>query len=162
MHGQIHTGIHAHIVIDLTCLAHVQDLAMKSAWESSRGPEQDTETEAEREKERGRLLSPDKILLFICPTLSFPSSLHTSLLYHLLFLSYFFGNHVKPSQAYQVNAACQSLWNPNIGQTRYLMPDLATPQCLKQTGCTWIISDPDLQSVRSVQLSMKVKERAND
>lgn len=79
MHGQIHMQIQAHIVIELACLARIQGLAMKSAWESSRGPEQDTETETEREKERGRLPSPDKIPLFICPTLSFPPPLHTSL-----------------------------------------------------------------------------------
>lgn len=72
------TGTHSHTV-ELACLAHVQGLAMKSAWESSRGPGQDTETETEREKERGRLLSPDKIPLFICPTLSVPPPLHTSL-----------------------------------------------------------------------------------
>lgn len=52
MHGQIHTEIHARIVIDLACLAHVQDLTMKSAWESSRVPEQDTEKETETERER--------------------------------------------------------------------------------------------------------------
>lgn len=79
MHGQIHIQIKAHIVIELACLAHVQGLAMKSAWESSRGPEQDTETETEREKERGRLSSLDKIPLFIFQTLSFPPPLHTSL-----------------------------------------------------------------------------------
>lgn len=79
MHGQIHTHIQAHIVIELACLANVQGPAMKSAWESSRGAEQDTETETEREKERERLPSPDKIPLFICSTLSFPPPLHTSL-----------------------------------------------------------------------------------
>ncbi len=51
-HGQIQTQIQAHIAIELACLAHVQGLAMKSAWESSGGPEQDTETETEREKEK--------------------------------------------------------------------------------------------------------------
>lgn len=50
MYGQIHTQIQAHIVIELACLAHVQGLAMKSAWESSRGPEQDTERVTERGK----------------------------------------------------------------------------------------------------------------
>lgn len=50
MHVQIHTQIQAHIATELACLAHVQGLAMKSAWESSRGPEQDTETEKERKR----------------------------------------------------------------------------------------------------------------
>lgn len=52
MHGQIHTQIQAHILVELACLAHVQGLAMKSAWESSRGPGQDTETETGRKRER--------------------------------------------------------------------------------------------------------------
>lgn len=36
----------------LAYLAQVQDLAMKSAWESNRGSEQDTEIETERKKKR--------------------------------------------------------------------------------------------------------------
>lgn len=40
-----------HTVVQPICLAQVQNPAMKSAWESSGGPEQDIETETEREKE---------------------------------------------------------------------------------------------------------------
>lgn len=86
------------IAIELACLARVQGLAMKSAWESSGGPEQDTETETERERERGRLSSPDKIPLFICrPSPSLLPSIHP-FLYHQPFLFYFNGNQAKPFQ----------------------------------------------------------------
>lgn len=60
-------------MIELACLAHVQGLAMKSAWESSRGPEQDPETETEREKEReGDCRAQIKFHCLFAPTLFFP------------------------------------------------------------------------------------------
>lgn len=62
----------ALIVIESVCLDLLQGLAMESAWESSRGPEQDTK----REAERGRLQSCDKIPFFICQTISSSSSLY--------------------------------------------------------------------------------------
>lgn len=40
--GQIHSHVHVHTVIELAFLA----------WESSRGPEQDTQAEIERNRER--------------------------------------------------------------------------------------------------------------
>lgn len=46
---QTHTEITAHIFVELACLARIQGLAMKSAWESGGGPEQDTERQIERE-----------------------------------------------------------------------------------------------------------------
>lgn len=137
MHGQIHTQIQTHIVIELACLAHVQGLAMKSAWESSRGPEQDTETETEREKERGRLLSPDKIPLFICPTLSFPPplSIHRFLC-HQPFLSYFFRNQAKPCQSIPGQGSMSVIVKSPYRSNQTFSSDLATPHCLKQIGCT--------------------------
>lgn len=62
----------ALIVIESVCLDLLQGFAMESAWESSRGPEQDTKTEPER----GRLQSCDKIPFFICQTISSSSSLY--------------------------------------------------------------------------------------
>lgn len=67
----------------------------------------------ERKRERGRLQSPDKIPLFICPDSLLPSplSIHP-FLHHLPFLFYFSRNRQKnPVKAYQVKVACQSLWN---------------------------------------------------
>lgn len=40
----------AHTLVKLSSLAHVQGLAMKSAWESSGGPEQDPETGRKKEE----------------------------------------------------------------------------------------------------------------
>lgn len=48
LHGLIHLGAH----MQLACLAQVQGLATKSAWESSGGPEQDTDTDRQRRRIR--------------------------------------------------------------------------------------------------------------
>lgn len=98
MHGQIHTHIQAHIVIELACLANGQGPAMKSAWESSRGPEQDTETETEREKERDCRAQIKFHCLFARPSPSLPLSIHP-FLHHQPFLFYFFRNQPKPCQS---------------------------------------------------------------
>lgn len=106
-------------VIEAVLLAQVQNPAMKSAWESSGGPKQDTEKETEREKRDKGLLSPDKIPLFICPTF-----LHTSLpLCHQPFLFGVFRNPKaqrlqKPIA--QIKAECQSLENHLMNWTRCL------------------------------------------
>lgn len=91
MHGKIPTRHeHACIVIELAwSLAKVQRFAMKSAWESSRDPEQDTKTETETE----RLESHDKIPLCACPILLF-LSIH-SFPYHQTLLSPFFWKEAK-------------------------------------------------------------------
>lgn len=59
-----------HTVVELVYLAQVQNPAMKSAWESSGGPEQDTETEREKEAARGCWAQIKFHCLFACP---FPS-----------------------------------------------------------------------------------------
>lgn len=78
LRADTHARTCTHVAVELACLADVQDPAMKSAWESSGGPEQDTETETEREKEpaRGCRAQIKFHCLFARP---FPPPLHTSL-----------------------------------------------------------------------------------
>lgn len=92
IHGQIHTHVQAHIVIELACLANVQGPAMKSAWESSGGPEQDTE------RERDCWAQIKFQCLFARPSPSLPLSIHP-FPHHQPFLFSFFRNQPNPCQS---------------------------------------------------------------
>lgn len=124
-----------HRVIELVCLELVQGLAMKSAWESSRGPGQDTKTKTERGRDCRVAIKFHSLFarpsppLTLCTLFPLPSNLSFRLLKEpgTTFPS--------PTRSRQHASHCEFLICLQTKRFMLDMLDLTTSLCSQELGC---------------------------